>query len=244
MINVDQCFWIGDNYFGVFQVYYVDKQVDIVGDIYMQVKWNIGDYLVMYVEDGQQQQVYGVLEDGVYVYLLWQFYCLYYYKGEKGVQVYCWCQGDWQVCEQIYQDIVESGNQIGGYKYGVGIYVCYVKNLWVNKNDIYYCQECGEIGDGFGVYCGVVFVQFKYVFQQILVRRLVGLLLIYYWFLNVRRENLRLFYIKLWYQVWLYGNFFYLFCLYGNDCVVVLSIMKMLNLLIWKGYDLIRSSIF
>ncbi|AWX90057.1 hypothetical protein FML64_21875 [Klebsiella quasipneumoniae] len=66
----------------------------------------------------------------------------------------------------------------------------------------------------------------------------------HYRFPNVRRENSTLSYTKLQHQARLYGNFFHLFCLYGNDCVAVLDMTKTLNLLIWNSYDSTRSSIF
>ncbi|AWB64845.1 TPA: hypothetical protein MEH91_000476 [Klebsiella quasipneumoniae subsp. similipneumoniae] len=66
----------------------------------------------------------------------------------------------------------------------------------------------------------------------------------HYRFPNVRRENSTLSYTKLQRQARLYGNFFHLFCLYGNDCVAALNMTKTLNLLIWNGYDSTRSSIF
>ena len=244
MTNADQRFRIGDNHPGVFQAHHADKQADTAGDTYTQAKRNIGDHPVTYAEDGQQQQAHGAPEDGAHAHLPRQPHRLHHHKGEKGVQAHRRRQGDRQVREQTHQDTAESGNQTGGHKHGAGIHARYAKNLWVNKNDIHHRQERGETGDGFGAHRGAVLAQLKYALQQTLARRLAGLLLTHYRFPNVRRENSRLSYTKLRHQARLYGNFFHLFCLYGNDCVAALSITKTLNLLIWKGYDSTRSSIF
>lgn len=53
IIDVYQRFRVSDNYICVFQFYYVNEQIDIVGNIYTQIYRNVGYYLVANAENRQ-----------------------------------------------------------------------------------------------------------------------------------------------------------------------------------------------